>query len=82
MGGPGLIRPPGWHRQSVIAAKAMEDAKIATGVQVFNLPGAGGTVGLQRIVNEKGNGKLAMQMGQTIPNAPAPASCTPGEATM
>ena len=27
-------------------AKVMEDAKIATGVEVFNLAGAGGTVGL------------------------------------
>jgi putative tricarboxylic transport membrane protein len=32
-------------------------------VEVFNLPGAGGTVGLQRLVDEKGNGKLLMQMG-------------------
>ncbi|KAB1139375.1 tripartite tricarboxylate transporter substrate binding protein [Streptomyces luteolifulvus] len=44
-------------------AQVMQDSKTATGVQVYNLPGAGGTVGLQRLVNEKGNGKLAMQMG-------------------
>lgn len=45
------------------AAKAMEDAKIARNLEVFNLAGAGGTVGLARVVNEKGNGKLAMMMG-------------------
>lgn len=44
-------------------AQVMQDSKVASGVQVYNLPGAGGTVGLQRLVNEKGNGKLAMQMG-------------------
>ena len=45
------------------AAKAAEDAKLARRIEVFNLPGAGGTVGLARLVNEKGNGKLAMSMG-------------------
>ncbi|GAA3915788.1 tripartite tricarboxylate transporter substrate binding protein [Streptomyces lacrimifluminis] len=44
-------------------AQVMQDSKVASGAQVYNLPGAGGTVGLQRLVNEKGNGKLAMQMG-------------------
>ena len=34
------------------AAKAMEDAKLTGPVEVFNLPGAGGTVGLGRTVNE------------------------------
>lgn len=59
----------GYDTTARTAAKAMEDAKIATGVQVFNLPGAGGTVGLQRMVNEKGNGKLAMQMGLGVVGA-------------
>ncbi|GAB4583825.1 tripartite tricarboxylate transporter substrate binding protein [Nocardia sp. IFM 10818] len=45
------------------SAKAMEDAGIARSVEVFNLPGAGGTVGLGRLVGENGNGKLVMQMG-------------------
>ncbi len=51
------------------AAKAMEDAKIATNVQVFNLAGAGGTVGLQRLVNEKGTADLAMMMGLGVVGA-------------
>ncbi|MFC9894186.1 Bug family tripartite tricarboxylate transporter substrate binding protein [Nocardia sp. NPDC127579] len=45
------------------SAKVMEDAGIARSMEVFNLPGAGGTVGLGRLVGEKGNGKLIMQMG-------------------
>ena len=44
-------------------AKAFEDAGIAFGVEVFNLPGAGGTVGLQRLLYEEGNGALMMVMG-------------------
>ena len=45
------------------AAKIMEDADLIRNVEVFNLPGAGGTVGLGRTVNERGNGKLVMSMG-------------------
>ncbi|WP_433506498.1 Bug family tripartite tricarboxylate transporter substrate binding protein [Pseudonocardia halophobica] len=45
------------------AAKAMEDAGLTGSVEVFNLPGAGGTVGLGRTVNESGNDKLVMSMG-------------------
>ncbi|TWD84642.1 putative tricarboxylic transport membrane protein [Kribbella amoyensis] len=59
----------GYDTTARVAAKVMDDAKIASGVQVFNLPGAGGTVGLQRTVNEKGNGKLALQMGLGVVGA-------------
>jgi putative tricarboxylic transport membrane protein len=45
------------------AAKAMEEADLTRNVEVFNLPGAGGTVGLGRLVNEAGNDKLVMSMG-------------------
>jgi putative tricarboxylic transport membrane protein len=45
------------------AAKAMEDAKLARNVQVQNVAGAGGTIALQRLVNDKGNGDLIQQMG-------------------
>jgi len=47
----------------------MEDAKIASSVEVFNLSGAGGTVGLAKLVNEKGNGDLAMLMGLGVVGA-------------
>ena len=51
------------------AAKVMEDEGIASGIEVFNLEGAGGTVGLSRTVNEKGNGDLAMLMGLGVVGA-------------
>ncbi|SBT52002.1 putative tricarboxylic transport membrane protein [Micromonospora narathiwatensis] len=59
----------GYDTTARTAVKVMEDARIATGVQVFNLPGAAGTVGLQRTVDERGNGRLAMQMGLGVVGA-------------
>ncbi len=59
----------GYDTTARSAAKVLEDEKITGSMQVFNLPGAGGTVGLQRVVNEKGNGKLAMQMGLGVVGA-------------
>ncbi|SDN19621.1 Bug family tripartite tricarboxylate transporter substrate binding protein [Allokutzneria albata] len=53
----------GYDTTARTAAKAMEDAGLIRNAEVFNLPGAGGTVGLGRIVNERGNGKLVMSMG-------------------
>jgi putative tricarboxylic transport membrane protein len=47
----------------------MEEASIIDDAEVFNLAGAGGTVGLQRVVNEKGNAKLVMQMGLGVVGA-------------
>jgi putative tricarboxylic transport membrane protein len=51
------------------AAKVMEDDDITSGTEVFNLEGAGGTVGLARTVNEKGNADLAMLMGLGVVGA-------------
>jgi putative tricarboxylic transport membrane protein len=45
------------------AAKALADAGIVQGVEVFNLPGAGGSVGVRRLSYERGNGDLVMLMG-------------------
>ncbi|WP_430782516.1 Bug family tripartite tricarboxylate transporter substrate binding protein [Actinoplanes sp. G11-F43] len=59
----------GYDTTARTIAKVMEDNRIASGVEVFNLSGAGGVVGLQRTVNEKGNGKLAMQMGLGVVGA-------------
>jgi putative tricarboxylic transport membrane protein len=50
-------------------ARIMEDETIAKGIEVFNLEGAGGTIGLQRTVSETGNGDLAMQMGLGVVGA-------------
>ncbi|MGI5995621.1 Bug family tripartite tricarboxylate transporter substrate binding protein [Saccharomonospora viridis] len=45
------------------AARVIEDNDLNGPTEVFNLPGAGGTVALGRLVSERGNGKLAMSMG-------------------
>ncbi|HWM57928.1 MAG TPA: tripartite tricarboxylate transporter substrate binding protein [Pseudonocardia sp.] len=45
------------------AAKAMEDSGVTGSIEVFNLPGAGGTVGLGRTVNSSGDDRLVMSMG-------------------
>jgi putative tricarboxylic transport membrane protein len=50
-------------------AQVLEDEGLAESVEVFNLEGAGGTVGLQRLVNEKGNAELLMQMGLGVVGA-------------
>jgi putative tricarboxylic transport membrane protein len=59
----------GYDLTARTVSQVMQDTKVASGIQVFNLPGASGTVGLQRLVNEKGNGKLAMQMGLGVVGA-------------
>jgi putative tricarboxylic transport membrane protein len=50
-------------------ARVMEEEDLATGIEVFNLEGAGGTVGLQRLVNEDGNADMLMQMGLGVVGA-------------
>ncbi|RCG25961.1 tripartite tricarboxylate transporter substrate binding protein [Sphaerisporangium album] len=59
----------GYDTTARTATKALEDAKLARNVEVFNIAGAGGTVGLQRLVNEKSNEKLLMQMGLGVVGA-------------
>ena len=59
----------GYDTTARTAAAAMEKEGIAKSVEVFNLEGAGGTVGLARTVNEKGNGQLAMLMGLGVVGA-------------
>jgi putative tricarboxylic transport membrane protein len=44
-------------------AKVLGDERITGDVEVFNLPGADGTVGLARLVYERGNPRLLMLMG-------------------
>ena len=50
-------------------ASVMESEELSERIEVFNLEGAGGTVGLQRLVNEKGNAELLMQMGLGVVGA-------------
>jgi putative tricarboxylic transport membrane protein len=59
----------GYDTTGRAVAQVMEDNDLASGVEVFNLEGAGGTVGLQRLVNEDGNDKLLMQMGLGVVGA-------------
>ena len=47
----------------------MDEVGATENVEVFNLAGAGGTVGLSRTVSEKGNGKLLMMMGLGVVGA-------------
>jgi putative tricarboxylic transport membrane protein len=49
--------------------QVLEDEGLAESVEVFNLEGAGGTVGLQRLVNEEGNAEMLMQMGLGVVGA-------------
>ena len=59
----------GYDTTARAAAKAMEDAKLARNIEVFNVAGASGTVGLQRLVNEKSKDNLLMQMGLGVVGA-------------
>lgn len=59
----------GYDTTARVASKAMEDADLARSVEVSNVAGAGGTVGLARLVNEEGNGDLLMQMGLGVVGA-------------
>lgn len=59
----------GYDTTARAAAKVMDDVQATDNVEVFNLAGAGGTVGLSRVVSEKGNGKLLMMMGLGVVGA-------------
>jgi len=59
----------GYDTTARVAAKVMDDEAIAPGIEVFNLEGAGGTVGLARTVNEEGNDDLTMLMGLGVVGA-------------
>jgi putative tricarboxylic transport membrane protein len=59
----------GYDTTARAVAQVLEDGDLAAGIEVFNLEGAGGTVGLQRLVNEDGNDKMLMQMGLGVVGA-------------
>ena len=57
----------GWDSASRSLQQVMLSTKVAKNVQVINVPGAGGTVGLAQFVNgAKGDGKQVMTMGITM----------------
>lgn len=63
--GPGS----GYDTTARTAAKVMQDAGLARNVAVFNVAGAGGTTGLRRVVDDKGDENLLMQMGLGVVGA-------------
>lgn len=53
----------GYDLTARTAVKIMEDQDITGRVEVFNVLGAGGTVAMARLMNERGNDDLMMTMG-------------------
>lgn len=49
--------------------KALTESEAARGLEVMNISGAGGTIGLSRLVNARGNGRLLMMMGLGVVGA-------------
>ncbi|WP_291429600.1 tripartite tricarboxylate transporter substrate binding protein [Deinococcus sp.] len=59
----------GWDQTSRALQTVMQDEGIAKPVQVFNVPGAGGTIGLAQLYNSRGDGNLLMTMGLVMVGA-------------
>lgn len=59
----------GWDQTSRTAEQAFKAADPQRKVEVFNVSGAGGTIGLAQLAGEKGNGNLLMTMGLVMVGA-------------
>ena len=59
----------GWDQTSRAIQSVLQDVGITKPVQVFNVPGAGGTIGLAQLYNCKGDGSLMMTMGLVMVGA-------------
>jgi putative tricarboxylic transport membrane protein len=59
----------GWDQTSRALQTVMQDEGIVKPVQVFNMPGAGGTIGLAQLYNSKGDANLMMTMGLVMVGA-------------
>jgi putative tricarboxylic transport membrane protein len=59
----------GYDLTARTAVKIMEDNDITGRVEVFNVIGAGGTVAMARLMNERGNNDLMMTMGLGVVGA-------------
>jgi len=54
----------GWDGTSRAMQAVLQDAGVVDQVEVFNVPGAGGTIGLAQLASsERGNGDILMMMG-------------------
>lgn len=59
----------GYDLTARTAVKILEDDDITGRIEVFNVIGAGGTVAMNRLMNEKGNNDLMMMMGLGVVGA-------------
>lgn len=59
----------GWDQTARAIQSVLEGSKLASGTQVTNIAGAGGTVGLAQFVNAKGDGNQLMVMGLVMVGA-------------
>lgn len=59
----------GWDQTSRAIQTVLQNQNIAKPVQVFNVPGAGGTIGLAQLANAKGDGAQLMTMGLVMVGA-------------
>ena len=59
----------GWDSTSRAAQEVMRSEGLAKSVQVVNVPGAGGTIGLAKLANSKGKGETLMTMGLVMVGA-------------
>ncbi len=59
----------GYDLTARTAVKIMEDTDITGRIEVFNVIGAGGTVAMARLMNERGNNDLMMMMGLGVVGA-------------
>jgi putative tricarboxylic transport membrane protein len=59
----------GWDSTSRAAQEVLQAEGLAKTVQVVNVPGAGGTIGLAKLANSKGKGETLMTMGLVMVGA-------------
>lgn len=59
----------GWDQTSRAIQTVMQNQNLAKPVQVFNVSGAGGTIGLAQLYNSKGDGSQMMTMGLVMVGA-------------
>lgn len=59
----------GWDQTSRTAEQALKSVDPSLKVEVYNVPGAGGTIGLAQLATEKGKGNLLMTMGLVMVGA-------------
>ena len=74
----------GWDQTARVMQAVLQEAGLASSVQVQNIPGAGGTIGLaQFVTTKKGKGDTVLVAGQALqgvlsafaPKCPDSAKC-------